>query len=131
MKLPLISEVLHLAADKYLAVDHNDEFVKHYDKRGQYWKERFSCCAIGEAINVLTYDLTYNEHKNFEEQVSQGLENMGCVTDSCNQFYHLEDLSGFNVKATKESQEARYFWLKWAALMAEEQENKVLVNQGI
>jgi hypothetical protein len=47
-------------------------------------------------------------------QILAGLKEMGCPTDSCDAF---DDSFGFN----KENQQARYAWLKFAAMMAEEQ----------
>lgn len=118
MALPLISEVLHLAADKYLAIDYNDYFYNCH-------KEKYSCCAVEEAIwELVGLDSTYKTYCDFKNRVFHGLDNMGCDTDCCHLFNDFEKKSDGYVCAyiaTKKSQEARYFWLKWAALMAEEQ----------
>lgn len=100
-----ISDVLHLAADKYLAKDFNE-----FASWGQ--KQRYSCCAVDEALDVLQCSL------KMHRRVFAGLEAMGCRCSSFDSFAHLE--VDFN-RCTPESQAARYFWLKWAALQAEEQ----------
>ena len=101
-----ISDVLHLAADKYLAKDHNE-----FSSWGQ--KQRFSCCAVEQALEVLqTNDEMY-------KRVSTGLAVMGCRRNSFDSFAQLEESTKQFGKCTPESQAARYFWLKWAALQAE------------
>lgn len=106
---PKISEVLHLAADKYLSV--NGWYI---DDNGEY-VERYSCCAVNRAID--SFRLPYLVEVAFEKEVFTGLEKMGCCTDSSNLFRKYGDLGEGN----PDVQGMRYFWLKWAALMAEEQ----------
>ena len=103
-----IAEILHYAADKKLAVD-----------KYEYWyfggsKEKFSCCAVEEAIGALHPMLTYSERDIMFARISEGLENMGCPTGSTDAF---GDAQVFN----PENQQSRYAWLKFAAKMAEEQ----------
>lgn len=100
MKRPKISNVLHLAADKYLATDDFDVLT-----RG---KKKFSCAAVYDAADEL--DCSYS-------RLLIGLARMGCPVDSGCAFVPL----GYSAYTDKHTQSARYIWLKWAALMAEEQ----------
>lgn len=100
-----ISEVLHLAADKYLSEDG----VVHYKSYG-FATERFSCCAIENAIDELCVS-------QLEDSIFKGLQNMGCDTDDASLFKKYGD----HFEGNPDVQGMRYFWLKWAALMAEEQ----------
>ena len=111
-----ISDVLHLAADKYLAKDYEEEQVNCWIK------SHFSCDAIDSAVDYLTSH-NKDKHGSIRVRIIQGLKAMGCETNSCLQFSELEQLqeSGYRYNCTPKSQAARYFWLKWAALMAEEQ----------
>lgn len=102
-----IAEILHYAADKCLA-----------SERYEYWvnggnKEKYSCCAVEEAYVKLHG--SNNLNKNIR-RIQAGLENMGCPVDSTDAF---NDSGEF--KFNEENQQARYAWLKFAAIMAEEQ----------
>lgn len=102
-----IAEILHYAADNCLAAT-----------RKKYWadssvgkKEKFSCCAVEEAYVKL------HGSNNFDKDIRRiqtGLEKMGCPVESSHAF---NDCGEFN----EENQQARYAWLKFAAMMAEEQ----------
>jgi hypothetical protein len=100
-----IAEILHYAADKCLAA-----------KPSEYWsnggdKEKFSCCAMQEAVISLN---SFDELDVVIDRISEGLEAMGCPVDSTDAF---DDSGSFNA----ENQQARYAWLKFAAMIAEEQ----------
>lgn len=97
-----ISKVLHKAADKHLAHDYASFAHPSLDK------ERFSCTAICLAVN--------NDYE-LEDRVRVGLQNMGCPTNSTHAFRDMGYDDDFDI----ETQGARYMWLKFAALMAEEQ----------
>lgn len=105
-----IADVLHYAADKCLA----------YDKRNTSdgVKEKFSCCAVTEAIyqmiNCPDADGLYN-------RVFDGLNAMGCDTGSHYLFIKYGDRLNEYSNVNETVQGMRYMWLKWAALMAEEQ----------
>ena len=105
---PKISEVLHLAADKYLAANAHD----HYHKN----KARFSCGAVLDALNST---------RNFKDlrfsDIITGLRKMGCDTTSRELFVKHGDAHPGQFGVNENIQGMRYFWLKWAALMAEEQ----------
>lgn len=88
-----ISEVLHLAADRHLC------------PKGDAYTA-LSCCAVDEAC----FDLGVGF-----DCVEDGLIAMGCPTGSLNAFHEFP--------AGPERQAARYSWLKFAALIAEEQES--------
>lgn len=111
MKTYTIAEILHLAADKKLA-----------SKEEQCWnrggtKEKFSCCAMSEAVWKLWNEdkiASEGERDELINRCSKGLEAMGCPTGSTNAF---GDQGEFNA----ENQQARYAWLKFAAIIAEEQ----------
>ena len=106
---PKISEVLHLAADKYLSVD-----GAGIDDDGK-WVERYSCVAVSRAVK--SFYLPFFDEQDFENDICAGLEAMGCDTGSSNLFTKYGDHHSGN----PDVQGIRYFWLKWAALMAEEQ----------
>lgn len=111
MKEYTIAEILHLAADKFLA-----------SKESELWnyggyKEKFSCCAVTEAVYHLYSNYIIESEYDCEglmKHIQKGLEAMGCPADS---------LDAFNDrgKFVAENQQARYAWLKFAAMIAEEQ----------
>lgn len=111
MKEYTIAEILHYAADKKLA-----------SKESQCWnrggnKEKYSCCAVSEAVWELWNNdkiVSEGERDELINRCTKGLENMGCPTSSMCAF----DDHG---KFIAENQQARYAWLKFAAIMAEEQ----------
>lgn len=106
MKEYTIAEILHIAADKYLASKASESY-----SWGIGSKDKYSCCAIAEAVYKLV-DL--GERELTIERIYQGLGAMGCPTNS---------LEAFNDRGqfSPENQQARYAWLKFAAMMAEEQ----------
>ncbi len=109
MKEYTIAEILHAAADKHLAA-----------KASEYWsnggnKEKFSCCAMHEAVISLNRTFTSSEVEVVIDRITQGLKEMGCPVDSCSAFN--DNGSTFS----SENQQARYAWLKFAATIAEEQ----------
>ena len=103
-----ISEILHLAADEYLA-------VSKYSNR-----QRYSCDAVRDAIHEVASAnfMTSDEYHDLLDRVFIGLEEMGVRKYSITQFYEFEDSKNL---ITPESQGARYTWLKFAAMIAEEQ----------
>lgn len=105
---PKISEVLHLAADKYLAANAHDYCRKN--------KARFSCGAVLDAKLSLR-----REGAPPWRDIMIGLRKMGCDTSSRNLFIKYGDTFCGQNEINEEVQGMRYFWLKWAALMAEEQ----------
>lgn len=103
-----IAEILHYAADKFLAA-----------KPSEYWsnggnKEKFSCHAMHEAVISLNRTFNSSEVEVVIDRIHKGLEAMGCPVDSADAF---DDSGSFNA----ENQQARYAWLKFAATIAEEQ----------
>jgi len=100
-KQATVADALHLAADKYLAAN---------QKQRDRYKARYSCGAVGDACANLGV--------NFGG-VLVGLKNMGCDTTSSTLFHKYGDNNFFSI--SEEVQGMRYMWLKWAALMAEEQ----------
>jgi len=113
-----IAEILHLAADKHLAA-----------KSSEYWynrgkKEKYSCCAVSEAVmNLWNEDKigswedkvdSWEDKNEMIKRVSEGLKEMGCPINSSDAF---DEANVFN----PESQQVRYAWLKFAAMIAEEQ----------
>jgi hypothetical protein len=105
-----ISEVLHLAADEYIAVSIDNEKFN-----GPY---QYSCTAIRKALRIMV-DKTSNADYNFYlSRITTGLHRLG-FTDfgGIGVFQEFEYFS----EPTEASQGARYLWLKFCALMAEEQ----------
>lgn len=86
-----IAEVLHYAADNFLANSGIPSRGRHY----------FSCLAVKKAARVLRVP---------SDPIIIGLRNMGVAPASTLEFYDVKDTQG-----------ARYMWLKFAALIAEEQ----------
>lgn len=101
--MPTIAEILHRAADKHLEMS-----IKHLEI---FDKVKFSCDAIHCASDS---DETYF-------RISEGLKNMGCPVNSVYAFEQLGYTNDSEVRFDTEAQGARYIWLKFAALMAEEQ----------
>lgn len=103
-----IAEILHYAADKYL--NHKEHYTKG--------KTRWSCIAILMSIfntdDCWLYDVEeWEKNKQFKE-IMCGLKNMGFRTINSEGaiFRGIRDL---------EKQQARYGWLKFCAMLAEEQ----------
>jgi len=96
-----IADALHLAADNYLAAD--------YNQWQDIYHSKYSCGAVAQACCLLEV--------NFGG-VLVGLRNMGCDVTSCSLFEKHGDRM---LMLSEEVQGMRYMWLKWAALMAEEQ----------
>lgn len=95
-----IADVLHYSADHVLA-------ATKYEYHAAIGKHKYSCCAVSKACGQLKVNINI---------VMKGLTEMGCPIWSLNAF-NDEGYHNFSEK----NQQARYFWLKWAALMAEEQ----------
>jgi hypothetical protein len=111
-KQPTVADVLHLAADKCL--------VAHARYSEGVGKEKFSCCAIDEAIYNIHGAYYGYESSQLRRRVVEGLKNMGCSTGSHTLFRKYGDPTDYGA-VNHEVQGMRYMWLKWAALMAEEQ----------
>ena len=117
-----ISDILHDAADKELA--HNQETYWCCEaQRRTASLERFSCCAIDNAVNAFLDkkypDLAWYTRDGIREDImldiNKGLKAMGLDVKSTNAFGREPDYVSHDIQGQ------RYFWLKWAALMAEEQ----------
>lgn len=104
-----ISEILHNAADNYLV-----ELTRYELANNDFFKERYSCLAVYASIDaVYKSSLDRVEVSNI---IMEGLREMGCPTNSTRAFGKEPPYN-----PDPEIQQNRYFWLKWAALMAEEQ----------
>lgn len=124
MTKPTIADILHLAADKYLAENEEQEIFS---------KERWSCCAVQSALNELVVEefLYKDGTRKFSrwnasktptgKRVFKGLRNLGLSTGSQRMFAEFEFNKYGRSEPTPESQAARYAWLKFAAMIAEEQ----------
>lgn len=112
-KQPTIADVLHCAADNHLLAESRYSEGRH--------KERFSCCAVDEAILHLTGALYSIDSSRLRRRVMDGLKAMGCDTGSSKLFIKYGDKPMSCDYINPEVQGMRYMWLKWAALMAEEQ----------
>ena len=97
-----VADALHLAADKYLAANLH-QFVTDINK------SMFSCNAVADACDELDVNLG---------GVFVGLKNMGCDITSDSLFKQFQ---GGSFTVIEKVQGMRYMWLKWAALVAEEQ----------
>ena len=116
-KQPTVADVLHLAADKCLIA---------HSRYTEGSKEKYSCLAVNEAIFRIYGNLYSGEAEALQKRVIKGLKKMGCNTGSMTLFKKYDDTytddtyTGFSA-INHEVQGMRYMWLKWAALMAEEQ----------
>ena len=131
-KQVLISDILHDAADIFLRKTRNDVAPCYVMKaKGEYphvryvleesirEAERFSCCAVEAAIaHKFGLERWSNDAEKLSKKVKQGLRNMGCPTGSSTAFSKYGDDWRFD---NENVQGMRYMWLKWAALMAQEQ----------
>ena len=103
----LISHLLHYAADHCL---------NNKGSTGIH-KNKFSCGAVCDAYYIHNGAVD----KDFLlTDVLNGLNNMGCDRSSPSLFRKHGDPVYFN-ETVESVQGMRYMWLKWAALMAEEQ----------
>ena len=131
-KQVLISDILHDAADIFLRNTRDDVVPTYVMKvKGEYphikyvleksvrEAERFSCCAVEAAIAYnFGLERWSDEVDKISKDVKKGLRNMGCPTGSSTAFSKYgDDWRADNTKV----QGMRYMWLKWAAMMAEEQ----------
>ena len=105
-----VADVLHYAADKCL--------VAH--SRYESANEKYSCCAVSDAVFQLTGECS-KETSELSIRISEGLNNMGCNTGSFRLFTKYGDNPEEFFEVNHKVQGMRYMWLKWAALMAEEQ----------
>jgi hypothetical protein len=105
-----IADVLHYAADHILAATEHEYYAAtKQEYRAAIGKHKYSCCAVTDACIQLKVYHSY-------DSIIKGLKEMGCPTLSRKAF-NDEGYHNFS----EDNQQARYFWLKWAALMAEEQ----------
>ena len=111
MKKLKISTVLHYAADKCLVA---------HSRYGESGSEKFSCIAVSDAVFKLTGECN-KQTSELSVRVLKGLDNMGCNTGSMTLFKKYGDKPNEYSYVNSEVQGMRYMWLKWAALMAEEQ----------
>lgn len=98
-----IAQIIHDAADYELAAGPEDDNDKM----------KYSCNAIRSELE--------REPDVTEDRIFEGLEAMGCDTKATNLFKKLGYNDGSFWETDPETQGARYIWLKFAALMAEEQ----------
>jgi len=106
-----ISEVLHYAADVILAAN-------ELEQRYYAIKVGYTCTAIRRALNHFGY--FFDREDQMFHIINAGLINMGLKNPRS--VYCFDEFETSESCHTKEAQGARYLWLKWAALMAEEQE---------
>ena len=110
-----VSTILHDAADKYLArsTAERERSMKYYSLKNKY-----SCSAISTALRRST--LTYEQRVDLQKQINFGLVAMDCSICSTSLFMEHNDPNNW-LEVNSDVQGMRYMWLKWAALMAEEQ----------
>lgn len=117
-----ISDILHDAADKELAHNQETYWLSDAEKRVAN-RERFSCCALDNAVSNFLNKKYPQMHwrdidcvrESIQKDIKKGLEAMGLNTESTRAFGEEP------ANVSEDIQGQRYFWLKWAALMAEEQ----------
>ncbi len=117
-----IADILHDAADKELAHNQQTYWACRSETRTAN-RERFSCCAIDNAVGNFLNKKYPQMHwrdmdcvrESIQKYIKKGLEAMGLNTESISAF------GDESIEINSEIQGQRYFWLKFAALMAEEQ----------
>lgn len=107
-----VADVLHYAADKCLVA---------HSRYSEGSKEKYSCCAVEEAIYQMSGRLYDYDSSKLRHRVIAGLRTMGCNTGSMTLFEKYGDNYMDYSTVNHRVQGMRYMWLKWAALMAEEQ----------
>lgn len=112
-KLPAgvkLSDVFHLAADKYLAAT-NEEYLND--------KCKFSCLAIELSL----HDIFKGDWRAvlvfMDCFIYPGLKSLGLRPGSTTSFIEMGCRPG---RVPNKAQGARYTWLKFCAMLAEEQE---------
>lgn len=113
MEKPTIADVLHRAADEFLAVDYHDLI-------SNLQKQAYTCFAIHQCLYKYEDEgfINREECDDLLIRIRQGLSNMGINLKSYQEFgYSIND----QVMYSKENQGKRYAWLKFAAMIAEEQ----------
>lgn len=109
-----ISEILHDAADNYLS----EEYAAYSNDKTMY-----SCVAVLRSIIGTQFNFklagwdSWKKHTQFK-QILTGLKAMGLKTNYLGEWEDADKLS------IKERQQMRYGWLKMAAMLAEEQEQR-------
>lgn len=110
-KLPAgvkLSDVFHLAADKHLAFEHEG-----------LDQSKFSCVAIELALHDI-FKKDWRAVLVFMQRViCPGLKSLGLNPDSTTFFIEMGCRPG---RVSNKTQGARYAWLKFCAVLAEEQE---------
>ena len=104
-----IADILHEAADHWLTTDPDD-----WNNRIE--SEKYSCCAVDAAASHLIPN--WNVNYRMVDRIFEGFRAMGLDTSSGTAFVEL----GYPKGAHADTQAARYMWLKFAALIAEEQD---------
>lgn len=104
-----IAEILHIAADKYLW-DGSGKFID-----SPLDKEEFSCCAIYTVVlnNWSSLQFAGCNPLAADAMIDNGMRAMGLKPMSTKEFN--------DVPPGPKRQAARYAWLKFAAMIAEEQ----------
>ena len=103
---PTIAEILHYAADNCLYADYHEHIYDWYPDT----KRKYSCDAIRLATEH------FGVTASMLGRIMKGLQNLGLDTGSTGAFLATLDPYLFN-----EIQQQRYSWLKFCALLAEEQ----------
>ena len=82
--MPKISEIIHLAADKYLSS------FPYYHSYIQ--KPYFSCCAIDDAIDELIPRSAFNHNnRDMYNRIMDGVEELGLSIGSCEAFDDISE----------------------------------------
>lgn len=107
-QIPTISEVIHYAADTFLwSGKHEIDYITN---------RKYSCDAISATIGRLCDYSIDNDIKgqlvDLEDVIFAGLENMGLRPNDLDAFFDIE---------YDHQQQYRYAWLKFVAMIAEEQ----------
>jgi len=103
----IIAEILHRAADEFLA----NSFIKPHNTN----KELYSCLAITKAVYATVRDKGGNIQTAYKigKVIRRGLIELGLNPSTTLAFEEFP--------STKTRQPTRYAWLKFCALLAEEQ----------
>lgn len=112
MKNVKISEILHLAADKYL-FDGKSDYISRWDNKLGHVKQ-YSCDAVNRALDEL---VPFAQFWDTRQCIHKGFKELGLDAESFVAFSEFAEMDSPN----EASQGARYAWLKFCAMLAEEQ----------
>lgn len=106
-----LADIFHYAADKCLA-HKREQYDTYWDNA--YHKDKYSCSAVESTIEKLFDGQGWQVICDQQSKARFFLKSYGCPVNSTKAFK-------YDVMFNQDNQQTRYAWLKFAALLAEEQ----------